>query len=71
MKNETIGLNNNTEETIRAIMAIQQEVAVMGSNDYEIPTLNKLIENVKNGEISPKEALAQATKIRDSKQDYH
>lgn len=52
-------------------MAIQQEVAIMGSNDYEIPALNKLIERLKKGEISSGDAIAQATKIRDSKQDYH
>lgn len=52
-------------------MVIQQEVAVMGSNDYEIPALNKLIERLKKGEISPEKALADAKEIRSSKQDYH
>jgi hypothetical protein len=66
------GLNNTKiEDAINTIMAIQQEVAIMGSNDYEIPALNKLIEHLKKGEISSGDAIAQATKIRDSKQDYH
>jgi len=43
----------------------------MGGNDYEIPALEKLIESIRNEELSPKEALNQAEKIRDSKQNYH
>lgn len=73
MKNETIQFNikDNKEETIKEIMIIRQEVAIMGSNDYEIPALDGLIESLKKGEVLSKDALAEAIKIRNSKQDYH
>lgn len=45
-----------------------QECNTMGNNDYEIPTLMRLIEQVKSGEISPEEAKRTAQQIYDSKQ---
>jgi len=66
--NEGINNENLIEKTIKAI---ENEVSVMGGNDYEIPALEKLIESIRNEELSPKEALNQAEKIRDSKQNYH
>ncbi len=69
--NEGINNENLIEKTIKEIKAIENEVSVMGGNDYEIPALEKLIESIRNEELSPKEALNQAEKIRDSKQNYH
>jgi hypothetical protein len=69
--NEGLDNGNLLEKTVKEIKAIEGEVAVMGVNDYEIPALEALINSVKNKEISPEEAVRQAIKIRDTKQDYH
>ena len=65
------GINDSVGKTIDEIKAIEGEVAVMGGNDYEIPALEDLINNLKSGKLSSEEAVKQATKIRDTKQNYH
>ncbi len=59
------------EEALSIINGLAQECHVMGANDYEIPALSKLEDQVKAGEISPEESVLAAKKIRYSKQDYH
>lgn len=66
---------NKPEQSIESVVAeignIMTEVSVMGFNDYEIPALMKLMDDVKNKKIDPKEALNQAYSIKNQKQDYH
>ena len=69
--NETIRLKNPSEKAVEQIQNIEQEVSVMGSNDSEIPDLNGLISGLKEGKLSPENAVKEAMKIRDRKQDYH
>lgn len=64
-------IQTETEKAISTIMMIRQEVATMGANDYEIPALDKLIDDLKNFKITPSDALKRAFSIQNSKQDYH
>ena len=59
----------NTAE--REILAIRDRVAVMGANDDEIPGFNRLMTQLRRGEISPKDAVSAAFKIEERKVDYH
>jgi len=43
----------------------------MGANDYEMGTFQKILEYLRNGQITPEEALRQAFIIKNRKQDYH
>lgn len=61
----------NITNAIVHIQAKMQECSVMGANDYEMPALERLIQQVQTKRISPWEAIMQADGIRDSKQDYH
>ncbi len=58
-------------ESVSIIDQMFYECGVMGANDYELPTLMDLKEQVKDGRISPEEAAKAAEQIRYSKQDYH
>jgi hypothetical protein len=76
MEQTPSGADENSEERERQIAhtkidMILQEVYMMGANDYEIPALMKLKEQVLAGEIDPQEAVGQAQAIKDNKQDYH
>ena len=62
---------DDKDAVVAKIGTILTEVSVMGFNDHEIPTLMRLMEDVKNGKIDPQEALSQARVIIGSKQDYH
>lgn len=53
------------------IELVKQEVNQMGANDSEIPSLNQLIDLLKNNQIEPEEAKRIADSIRDSKNGYH
>ena len=50
---------------------IRDEVALLGANDSEIPTINELLEKLRRNELSPEEAVRLAKAIRDRKADYH
>lgn len=58
------------QEALDHINLMMQECSIMGANDYEIPALQKLVEQLKSDKITPEEAAVQATKIRYSKQEY-
>ncbi|MEI7777363.1 MAG: hypothetical protein WCI52_02040 [bacterium] len=62
---------DNKDAVIGEIGSILTEVSVMGFNDYEIPTLQRLMEDVRTGKVDPQAALSQARTIINSKQDYH
>jgi hypothetical protein len=53
------------------IYGIISELGSMGGNDFEIPVLNRLIQSLKSGQVSPEEAKKQAYEIFSKKQDYH
>jgi len=61
----------NKDQAIAEIGGIMHQVSVMGFNDSEIPTLMRLMDDVKTGKINPEEALTEAHSILDRKQDYH
>lgn len=46
-----------------------QMAHTMGNNDYEGPAIERIIQDMKAGKISPQEALSRATAIIDSKND--
>lgn len=59
------------KNAIAEIESIIGSCGVMGANDYEIPTLKKLQEDLRQGNINPEEATQQAHQILESKQGYH
>jgi len=59
------------DESVSVIDQMFYECGVMGANDYELPALNRLREQVKSGEITPEFGAESARQIRYSKQDYH
>ena len=58
-------------EAMMQIMAIRAQTEVMGANDYEGSAFLNLEERLKNGKITPEEALQEAGDILQNKQDYH
>ena len=59
------------EEAEGQIGVILNHVSVMGFNDFEIPELMRLMEDVKNEKVDPQEAVTRANCILEQKQDYH
>ena len=59
------------EYVVAEIGAIKDNIYILGGNDYEIPVLMQLMEDVKTEKIEPEEALTKAHFILNSKQDYH
>ena len=53
------------------IEAIRSQIASMGANDSEFESVNNIIQQLEAGDITPKEAVAMVSGVRDSKQDYH
>ena len=53
------------------ILAIRDLVAGQGANDYEIPTINGILERLKSGKLTPDEALVEAHAINNRKASYH
>ena len=58
-------------EARQHIEAVRMQVMQMGGNDSENESLNRVVEQLENGAITPVEAMAQADGVRDSKQAYH
>lgn len=59
------------EEVEKEIVYILDQVALLGANDSEIPTLYELINGLKSGKYSSQHALSEAQKILNRKEDYH
>jgi len=59
------------EDAKMAVMCIRDEVAIMGFNDYEIPAIDKIVEDLEADRMTPAEAVEAAWRIKASKQDYH
>ena len=53
------------------ILLLQQQIAVMGANDYELPTINNILAALRAGNMEPNDAVRQVRQIKASKQDYH
>lgn len=71
-----VNLPNGTEkptkeQAVFIIGELIQQVNIMGANDFEIPTLNTLLESLNAGECTPEEAIEIAHNIRNRKADYH
>lgn len=59
-------------ETVLAEVAyIKQMVGQMGANDREIPELDRIAAELREGGADPQKALEAAREILASKQDYH
>lgn len=68
---ERIPNKSQKEQAVMIIGEMKQQAAVMGANDFEIPSLDNLLIALNQGEITPEEAIEQAHKIVDRKADYH
>ncbi len=53
------------------ILSLQQQIAVMGANDYELPTIDSILVALRAGNMEPNDAVRQVQQIKASKQDYH
>jgi len=53
------------------ILAIRDEVFLMGFNDIEKSQFENILEKLRLGKLTPDKAVAEAKKIELSKQDYH
>jgi hypothetical protein len=71
--NEGIQLNGQVaiQKAIDEIMAIRQEVGVMGGNDSEMSNFQTLMDDLRKGKLLPENAITEAMKIRYRKQDDH
>ena len=67
-KNKTLP---NQTEAFATVSAIMQAVNAMGANDYEMKALERILIELQRGDVTPWEAIVQAERIKDSKQDYH
>lgn len=61
----------DANEVLKLIEGIIKECSVMGANDSELPELEKIKGALLDKKISAAEAQKMATRIRESKQDYH
>ena len=68
---EELKFNNSKDNAIAYIRAIITELGILGANNYEISTLNELIERLEKGECTPEDAQREAEEIKQRKQDYH
>ncbi|MES2749354.1 MAG: hypothetical protein V4668_03265 [Patescibacteria group bacterium] len=72
MENEPIkDTRPNVSEAMNRVQGILAEVSVMGANDSEFESFNKIISDLQAGLITPTEAIAQAEAIKGGKMDYH
>ncbi|MFA4936733.1 MAG: hypothetical protein WC575_00350 [Patescibacteria group bacterium] len=44
---------------------------MMGANDSEFSAIDDILERLKNKVIDTEQAITEATKIKNNKQDYH
>ncbi len=58
-------------EALAEIMFIEQQAQVMGAQDYESSAFNIIKQQLREGKITPEQAILQARQILDIKQDYH
>ncbi len=68
------GLNKKIftkEQAEMEILAIRDQIAVMGANHSEIPDINRIIERLRNGDCAPGDAVAIAKSIMYRKHDDH
>ena len=67
--------NTSGEQTVSKAIAqiagIESQARVMGANDYEPNAFESIRLRLTGGDITPKEAILEAQRILESKQDYH
>lgn len=68
--NESPKLSSEQQRAIDEIGYIRQQCSIMGANSDEFPALNDLELSVRNGEINPQEAIAEANAIFNRKSTY-
>jgi len=68
---ENINPQNNMSEALNEILAMRDEIALMGANDYEMGAIRNILGRLKNGECTPTDALRETQSIKDRKSDYH
>lgn len=59
------------EAAVLIIGEMRQQAAIMGANNFEIPAFDNLLVALNERQITPREAIAEARKILESKSDYH
>lgn len=59
------------EQAVMEVNDVMGQVHAMGANDAEIPTLQKILDLLKEGNLEPEEAVARAHEIKEGKQNYH
>lgn len=57
----------DAKEAKDQILMIRDEVYAMGANDYEMPALARILENLEKGELTPEKALEEAYAIKERK----
>ncbi len=60
----------SVEDAEQQIRFVMQRVALMGRNDSELNGIERIISNLKGGEISPIDAVAAAETIERNKQEH-
>lgn len=58
-------------EALAQVGLIEQRVQLMGANDYEPSAFARIRAQLDAGALTPREAIAHAQAVLDSKQDYH
>ncbi len=72
MKFENLDSEEKTiSEAMAEVSGIKNEIMSMGANDSENSAIDEIVYSLEKKEIRPKEAVARAREILESKQDYH
>ncbi len=61
----------SAEEPETVVRAIWQEAHAMGGNDFEPSAFETILEQLKLGKLTGEEAVREARRIRNSKEEYH
>src|ERR1035437_10940308 len=59
------------DEARMRIEEVRQRIAIMNANDIEFSLINEILLNMDKDEMTPDEALEEANKVLNGKQDYH
>lgn len=59
------------EDAHNVIGELRQRIAAMGANDSEFWSIEMILGKLDSHEITPEEAIEEATMILEGKQDYH
>lgn len=62
---------DNFDNPEAEILAISNQIAIMGANDYESSTIESILQDLRMSKITGQEAMQKAREILAAKQDYH